>query len=394
MTQRRAGAMGLLIGLVLSCTFSIGFGAGALFDRHANGGVETSNSDVRDFLSAYNLVTQQSYYRPFNKHQLIVAAINGMFSATGDPHTVYLQPDQNKAAQTQLNGSRFSGIGAIVVPSGAALQVVAPVPGSPAMTAGIKPGDLILRIDGRSVSGMTGGGAIGRIHGRTGSVVHLTIRRGNGTPFVVSVTRRQISAITAYGRPIAHGLGYVQIFSFGADTARQVASALHALAAAHVRGIVLDLRQNPGGFVDAAQSIVSQFVSGGTVAYEQNRDKSLTPLNVLPHKQIVSVPVAVLVDDGTASAAEITAAALRDNMHARLIGTRTYGKGSMQSVYSLADGSTVRITDRLWLTPHRKSIARVGLLPDQIVQDRTAAGSPGGDPQLAAAERYLEHLAR
>ncbi|GAC1404446.1 MAG: hypothetical protein NVSMB52_18280 [Chloroflexota bacterium] len=394
MMQKLGATVGLLAGLGLSLTFVIGFAAGALFDRHeVTSQIDVSNPDIRNFMSAYRLVTQHSYYHPRDKHRLIYAAIDGMLSATGDPHTVFLGPAQNKVANAELNGSNFSGIGAIVVPTQGGLKVVSPVPGSPAIQAGLRPNDMITKIDGRSVSIMTGSAAIARIHGKVGTRVLLTMYRGRGAPFNVSVVRRQIQAITAYGRILAHRLGYIQIFSFGIETSKQVSAALHMLVSHHVRGIILDLRQNPGGYVDAAQNIVSQFLSSGTVAYEQRSDKTLTPLAVLGGKQLSKVPLAILVDEGSASAAEITAAALRDNRRAVLIGTRTYGKGSMQSVYSLADGSTVRITDRLWLTPKKESIGKVGLVPDILVRD-TGFGGSGGvtDAQLARAERYLEQI--
>jgi carboxyl-terminal processing protease len=154
----------------------------------------------------------------------------------------------------------------------------------------------------------------------------------------------------------------------------------------------VDLRGNPGGYVSAAQDIVSMFVSSGVVAYERSSDGSVQPLQVEPGRKLTSVPVAVLVDRSTASAAEITAAALRDDDGAVLVGTRTYGKGSMQSVYTLSDGSSLHITDKLWLTPKKQSIQGRGLAPDVRVSSGTR---PGRDPQLSAAEQYLAgHSAR
>jgi carboxyl-terminal processing protease len=396
MIPRRGGlGLGLAIGAILSIVFISGFIFGAAYDRHqVNSSYDASDPDIQSFLSAYNLVTQKSYYRPFDKHRLLYAAIDGMLSATGDPHTVFLSPPENQQANSELNGSRFSGIGAIVAPAPGGLRIVSPVPGSPASRVGLRPGDLVVKINGKSVAGMTSDVAIARIHGAQGTSVRLTVRRGHSPAFTVSVRRAEIAPITAYGRVLAHRLGYIQIFSFGSGTSDQVASAVRTLAAAKVRGIVLDLRGNPGGFVDAAQGVVSDFVSSGVVAYEKETDHSLTPLPVLNGKQITRLPVAVLVDANTASAAEITAAALRDDSHAVLVGTRTYGKGSMQSVYQLADGSTLRLTDRLWLTPHKASISKVGLKPDIFAAARQQPGNGVSDLQLAAAENYLEGHAR
>ena len=173
-----------------------------------------------------------------------------------------------------------------------------------------------------------------------------------------------------------------------------MAQALSQLTTHRLRGIILDLRGNPGGYVDAAQGVVSQFLTHGTVAYEESTNHQLQALQVLPSKQAPRVPLAVLVDADSASAAEITAAALRDNHRAELIGTRTYGKGSMQSVYSLADGSSIRITDRLWLTPNKHSIGNVGIKPDLYVSETGIVSGGSDDPQLTAAERYLRTKAQ
>lgn len=380
--------LGLICGAILSVVFVGGFLIGAAFDRHqVNAAYDVSDPDVQNFLTAYHLVTQRSYFRPFDKHHLLYAAIDGMLSATGDPHTIFLSPPQNKQATNDLNGTKFSGIGAIVQPSATSITILSPVPGSPAARAGLKPNDIVTKVDGKPVSSMGGDSAVAAIHGRVGTVVKLTVVRKHGTPFVVSVTRGQIQPITAYGRVLRHHLGYIQVFSFGDGTADQFAAALRQLKSKHVHGLIIDLRQNPGGFVDAAQQMVSDLLTNGVVAYEEQTDKSLTPLNVLDGHQILHVPIAILVDSGTASAAEITSAALREEASAVLVGTRTYGKGSMQSVYTLSDGSTIRLTDRLWLTPDKQSVSNRGLKPDFTVTDTTGNGP---DPQLTTAEKYLE----
>lgn len=385
MGRRKSLLIGIVIGSILALVFLGGFVAGAFVDRQVNAGAGVNDPNLKDFVSAYDLVTQQSYFRPFNKKQLVYAAIDGMLSATGDPHTIFLSPPDNKSASQQLNGTGFSGIGAIVQPGPRGLEVLCQVPGSPSLRAGLRPYDRITRINGQQVANLSGDEAIARIHGKPGTAVHLTVIRGSSAPFTVTVRRAQIAPITACGRTLPGHLGYLQIFSFGDRTADEVRASLVSLRSAHVHGIVLDLRGNPGGYVESAQTIVSEFLSHGIVAYEQQSNHALVPLNVIPGKQVINVPVAVLVDDQTASAAEITAAALHDDAHAVLVGTRTYGKGSMQSVYALADGSTVRITDRLWLTPHKHSINKVGLTPDLKVPP----GTGPSDPQLAAAERYL-----
>ena len=384
--------VGLGIGTLLSLIFFGGFFAGTIVQQRHYNDLGANDPNVREFLTAYHLVTQRSYFRPFDTHHLVYAAIDGMLSATGDPHTLFLSPPQNRQASQQLNGSEFSGIGAIVQGACRGLNIVTPLPGSPALKAGLQRGDLVTRINGASIASMTQDQAISRVHGRTGTGVRLTVTRPGRSTFTVRVKRGNIAPITAYGYMLGHSLGFIQITSFGDTTSDEVQQALTTLEARHIRGLVLDLRNDPGGFVDAAQHIVSQFLSHGVIAYEQSGKSHLQPLNVISMPQAPNVPVAILVDGGTASAAEITAAALRDHGRAVIIGTRTYGKGSMQSVYSLSDGSSIRITDRLWLTPNKKSINNRGIEPNLVVAPASGTGcaSLGNDAQLNAATRYLQ----
>lgn len=387
MQFRNSLLLGLFVGLLASVVFAGGFAAGSVVTR-SQSPVSSSDKDLNEFLSAYRLVTERSYNQHLNRRQLLYAAIDGMLAATGDPHTIFLSPKESQAAGSELNGSQYGGIGAIVVKSSGALRIISPLPHRPAAAAGLRDGDVVVKVDGQPVSSMSGDAAISRIHGRAGTTVHLTIKRPHGRQLTVAVRRASIPPVTAYYRPLPHRIAYVQIFSFGASTADDVQQALREARVAGARDIVLDLRFNPGGYVDTAQKIVSFFLDRGVVAYEQHSDKSLEALNVIPGRRIVHVPVAVLVDGGTASAAEITAAALRDEDHAVLIGLRTYGKGSMQSVYSLPDGSSVRITDRVWLTPKKASIQTVGLAPS-IVVPPGPSDTDSSDRQLQAAERYL-----
>jgi carboxyl-terminal processing protease len=385
---RNSFGLGLSIGLLVALIFGLGAVTGMFLERNRSGAISSSDHDLQDFLSAYQLVTRQSYNQHLNRRQLIYAAIDGMMSATGDPHTTFLPPQEQQIASQELNGSNYAGIGAIVVQEGSRLRVVAPLPKSPAAAAGLQYNDIITRIDGTDVAAMKDGSAVNRIHGKTGTTVRLTVLRGNRV-LHVRVKRAEIPAVTAYAHPLPHHLALLSIFSFGSGTVSDVRSALAVPQVRAARGLIVDLRGNPGGYVSAAQSIVSMFVNTGVVAYERSSDGSLQALPVQSGQRHVTAPVAVLVDRSTASAAEITAAALRDDDHAVLVGTRTYGKGSMQSVYNLSDGSSLHITDKLWLTPTRKSIQGRGLAPDLPVSD--AAGT-GGDPQLRAAESYLiEH---
>lgn len=382
---RNSFALGLSIGLMVALVYGLGTVTGVLLERSKSGGLSASDRNVQEFLSAYQLLTRQSYNQHLNRKQLIYAAIDGMMSATGDPHTTFLPPQEQQIASQELNGSNYAGIGAIVVQQGSRLRVVAPLPHSPASAAGLHYNDVITAINGVSVATMKNGSSVARIHGKSGTTVKLTVHRGSRT-LIVPVRRAEIPAVTAYARPLPGHLALLSIFSFGSGTAADVREALSQPQVRHARGLIVDMRGNPGGYVSAAQSIVSMFVGSGVVAYERSSDGSLQALPVLQGEKLVSIPVAVLVDRSTASAAEITAAALREDDAAVLVGTRTYGKGSMQSVYNLSDGSSLHITDKLWLTPMKHSIQGVGLTPDLEV---SASPTTGSDPQLRAAETYI-----
>lgn len=385
----RAGLTVVLV-TALIVVFVAGFVSGVVVrDSRANADPASNDANLRDFLSAYHLVTQKSYFRPFDRQHLIYAAIDGMLSATGDPHTLFLSPQDNQVANTELNGSQFSGIGAIVARQGGKLVVVAPIPHAPASNAGIRAGDIVIKIDGRSVVNMPESKAVMQIHGRAGTSVVLTVIRNHSAPFSVTVKRELIPPITAYSDMMGHGIGVLHVVSFGDTTGKEVSDALSLLKHEGAKALIIDLRDNPGGYVDAAQHVVSDFVPKGVVAYEEGTNKQLQALNVIPVDHPFRVPIVVLVNGGTASAAEITAAALHDDNNAVIMGTRTYGKGSMQSVYSLADGSSIRITDRLWLTPRKKSIQGVGITPDIAAAVGSGSANSSGDSQLLMAERYL-----
>ena|SRR5579884_1003919 len=385
MRLKSSFGLGLAIGLAIALIFLTGAVTGAAIEQSRSSDVSSSDQNVREFLSAYRLLTQQSYNQHLNRRQLIYAAINGMMSATGDPHTTFLPPSEEQVASAELNGRRYAGIGAIVARQGSSLRIIAPLPDSPSMRAGLRFNDRVTRVNGKLVSSLPGD-AIGAIHGKAGTVVRLTVVRGHKRPITIAVKREEIAPITAYAQPLPHRLALLTIYSFGSGTPADVHRALLLPQVQHARGLVIDLRDNPGGYVSAAQQIVSMFVGSGVVAYERSSNGTVQPLNVTGAKPLVHMPIAILVNAGTASAAEITSAALRDDDHAVLIGTQTYGKGSMQSVYTLPDGSSLHITDKLWLTPRKQSIQGTGLTPNKVV---VAAGSSGGDVQLHAAEHYL-----
>ncbi len=343
-----------------------------------------------DFFRAYDVVTNSSYYAPLpDRKRLIYAAINGMLTGgTGDAHTIYISPEDNLALQQSQSGS-FEGIGAYVDMTAHGISII-PLPGSPAADAGLRAGDVIVRIDGRDVTTLTEDQTVALLRGVAGTRVTLGIQRsGVHGVFYVTLTRRRITVPDVSSRAFGD-IAYLRIAQFGAATGRDVSTALHKLLARHPRSLVLDLRDNPGGLVDQAVDVNSQFLPGGSVVlYEKDQKGHLdAPLRTLGGGQALTVPMVALVNDGTASAGEITAGALQDNGRARIVGITTYGKGSVQQEYDLPDDSSLRVTIRLWLTPHKRLVQSRGITPDVVVDSPVDDGS-AADAQLARALQLL-----
>lgn len=387
------------LAVLLATTLILGLGVGAVVGRATADPPIVAPAELRradlaqpfdDFFQAYHIVTTESYYAPLpDRRALIYAAINGMLTGgTGDPHTIYLSPRDNAVVRNGLDGS-FEGLGADVEATAQGINVI-PLPGSPAARAGLRAGDLIVRIDGRDATTLTEDQAVAALRGAAGTRVSLAVQRASihGLLTVV-VTRGRITLPDVVSRMIGR-IAYLRLAQFGANSASDVQTVLTSLLARHPIGLVLDLRDNPGGFVDTAIAVNSLFLPRGRIIlWEQDSQHHLdAPLRSLGGGPSQTVPMAVLVNDGTASAAEITAGALQDNRRAEIVGMTTYGKGSIQQEYPLPDGSSLRITTRLWLTPHRRLIQNQGITPDIVVDSATSDGSPR-DAQLARALRLF-----
>ncbi len=383
--------------LLLGVLF-VGAGAGTAVGRATAGTPivvpdELQRADLaqpfNDFFRAYDVVTTDSYYAPLpDRKRLIYAAINGMLTGgTGDAHTVYISPEDTVALQASLNGS-FEGIGAYVDMTMHGVSII-PLPGSPAAAAGLHSGDIIVRINGNDITTLTEDQIVALLRGPAGSRVTLGIQRaGVHGVFSVTLTRRHISLPDVSSRTIGD-VAYLRLAQFGVTTGRDASTALHTLLSRHPRGLVLDLRDNPGGLVDTALDVNSQFLPAGRIVlYERDQQGQLDALRSLGGGQALTIPMVVLVNDGTASAGEITAGALQDNGRATIVGVTTYGKGSMQQEYDLPDNSSLRVTIRLWLTPHKRLIQNRGVTPDVVVDSPVDDGS-AADTQLARALRIL-----
>jgi carboxyl-terminal processing protease len=353
------------------------------------------------FWDTYRAVTEQYAGGTVDRKKLVEGAIKGMVDALGDPYSSYMSPEDYKASLESINGS-FEGIGAEIATEGAdgktitcatlgpdcRLVITSPIAGSPAEKAGVKAGDVVVSVDGTPVAGKTLDGARDMIRGPKGSTVTLAIQRGAAAPIEIAIVRDVIQQQEVTSKDLAGGsVGYIAISGFSADAPTAVEAALKAALAKGQKAIVLDLRGDPGGFIDAAREIASQFIASGPIYWREDASGQLTEADAKPGG-LAPAPAlrgVALVDGGSASASEIVAGALQDTKRATLVGAQTFGKGTVQQ-WSLLEGDNggFRLTIAKWLTPDKRWIHHVGLTPDVTVTVPTDAPA-GSDPILDKA---------
>src|SRR5271163_73627 len=316
-------------------------------------------------------IVQKNYVEPVTTKQLINGAITGMLASL-DPHSAYLTPDLYRDLEVETRGS-FGGLGLEVTVKDDLLTVVSPIEDTPAYKAGVKAGDQIVKINDDFTKGMTLTDAVKRMRGPQGSKIHLTIHR-KGVPelFTVTVTREVIKIKSVKAKDLRHGYDYVRISSFEEGTGDDLQKALDKFHAEHngqIKGLVLDLRDNPGGLLNQAVQVGDEFLDGGLIVYTQGRQESQQQKYFSHHKKdFVDYPMVVLVNGGSASASEIVAGALQDQKRAVILGTQTFGKGSVQTILPLDDHSALRLTTARYYTPTGRSIQAVGITPDVDVE--------------------------
>lgn len=314
---------------------------------------------------------KQDYVEPVSDKQLLKNAINGMLTGL-DPHSAYLDATQYKQLKINTSG-RFGGLGIVVAPDKGFIKVVSPIDDTPAQRAGLRSGDVIVRINGESVEGMKLDQAVKRMRGAPGTSVELEIiRPGHPTPLRFTLKREIIRVDSVKSRLLEPGYGYARIASFQSATSADLLKALTKLKKtnkAPLRGLVLDLRNNPGGLLNAAVSVSNTFLSHGLIVYTKGRmPNSSHRFEALAGDALNGAPIVVLVNGGTASAAEIVAGALKDNHRALVVGTRTFGKGSVQTVLPLSQDTAIKLTTALYYTPNGHSIQAEGIRPDITVE--------------------------
>jgi carboxyl-terminal processing protease len=344
------------------------------------------------FWESWTLVHQQYVDQPVDDTKLMQGAIRGMLASLGDAHTSYFDPkeseDLNKAMQGQ---QEYEGIGAYVDTTGEFLKVVSPISQSPAEKAGIKTDDLFIAIDGVSMKGVNPELARQKVLGPAGTEVTLTIQRaGVENPFDVKITRAKITIASVESKMLDGQIAYVKINIFGATTSSELTTQLKELLAQNPKGLILDLRNNGGGYLQSGIEVASQFIKEGVIVSEKYGNGQVDKNNAVPGGLATDIPMVVLVNEGTASASEIVSGAIQDYGRGKLVGVVTYGKGSVQIPDRLSNNQgEVHITVAKWLTPKDRTIDKIGLTPDVIVEITKEDFAAGRDPQLDAAIKTL-----
>lgn len=364
----------------------------------ANGGMDSasnsSGSSTTDelfdpFWEAWELV--HSYYleQPVDEQLMMQGAIRGMLESLGDQHTSYMAPSEFETLNSQMQG--YDGIGAYVSTDGDFLTIIEPIKGSPAEAVGLRSGDEIIAIDGEDMTGVLPEIARTKVLGPAGSSVILTIRReGVDELFDVEITRAHVVIPSVESEMLEGQIAYVSLSTFGETSADELKNAILNLLADKPNGLILDLRNNSGGYLDSAIDVGSLFLPGGVVAFEEYGDGTRVSFETTIDEIATDIPMIVLVNEWSASASELVAGALQDRGRAQLVGAITFGKGTVQSMIPISDDQgAVRITIARWLTPNGTSVHETGLIPDYEVEFTEEDMLAGIDTQLDRAVELL-----
>ena len=325
-----------------------------------------------------------------NEKDFFYGSLKGMVAAIGDPYTIFLDPKENKQFQDDLSGS-FEGIGAEIGLRKDIITVISPLDGTPAALAGIKAGDQIYAINGTSTAGMSVDQAVSLIRGKKGSTVKLTIyRSGASDTKDYNIVRDLIVVQSVKTEMRADGIYVIKVSAFNSDTQGLFNKAAQDILIKKPRGLILDLRNNPGGFLDAAVDMSSAWVDKETIVIEKFGDGRENKYQGQNRAKLKNINTMVLVNGGSASASEIVAGALKDNQKATIIGEKTFGKGSVQTLIDLSDGSAIKITVAKWLTPAGVSINEQGITPNIEIELSAEDANKNSDPQLDKALEILK----
>jgi carboxyl-terminal processing protease len=360
-----------IIWIVIICFLLVITTASGLNNWIFAGDSEKTYGQLRIFNEIFNLLRTEYYDESkVTPEKLIPGAIKGMIATLDDPHTSYMSKEVFNELQTDTKGE-FGGLGIVIGVRDKWITVIAPIDDTPAARVGIKAGDKIIEIDGESTEGYTTMDAVKLLRGKVGTSVTITVKRHDeGEPLHFTIVRGIIKLETVKSTTIDGHIGYVRISQFSEPTGQALEQQLKDLLSKGIDSLIIDLRNNPGGLLPSVIKISDMFLSGGVIVSTRGRDKSQNQVFTAHSQTIVpDIPLIVLVNGGSASASEIFSGAIKDNKRGILLGEKTFGKGSVQTVRELPDGSGVRITTALYYTPSGKSINNIGIEPDEVVEE-------------------------
>lgn len=339
-----------------------------LTPKLVNREIKKSDSvDFSIFWEAYKQV-EERYLRKIDPKLALEGAIKGMIGSTGDPYSVYLTKEESNQFLDDLNG-KFEGVGAELTIQDGVVTVISPLDNSPAMKAGILPKDKIIAIDGKSSEGINLTEAVTKIRGASGTKVILTIvTPPQKASREVTIVRQSIK-VDSVKLTVKNDVGIIKISQFGDDTTLLVAKYAKQLKKENIKGVVLDLRNNPGGLLESSVDVASAFIKEGVIVLEEDKDKKREQKNVSQEAILPDIPMVVVVNEGSASAAEIVAGAMQDHRRGKIIGKKSFGKGTVQDLVNLSDGSTLKVTIAEWLTPNGHTINHDGIKPEIEIED-------------------------
>jgi len=381
----------LFLGVTLGVSLSIGEGVFAEKDSATQSALPLD--ELHTFSEVFEKI-KQDYVEPVSDKDLLNGAIRGMLASL-DPHSAYLDREDYNELQVGTTGE-FGGLGIEVGMEDGFVKVIAPIDDTPAKRAGVKAGDLVIRLDNKPVKGLTLKEAVDLMRGKPGTKITLTIiREGAEKPLLLTLTRDVIKVKSVKSRTLENGYGYVRITHFQSRTGESMIEAVSELkkeSKGKLKGLVLDLRNNPGGVLSAAVAVSDAFLDKGLIVYTEGRtDDAELKFTATPGDVLNGAPLVVLVNGGSASASEIVSGALQDQKRAVIMGQRTFGKGSVQTILPLGEGAALKLTTARYYTPSGRSIQAEGIVPDIKLEDMKVADV--GDQQDVAPikEANLSH---
>jgi carboxyl-terminal processing protease len=383
----------LVLGMVIGAVTILDMGVLAGREQPKEAAAPLPLDELKILTDVYGKI-KSDYVETVDDKKLIMDAIQGMLSGL-DPHSTFLDAENFRDVRVDTEG-QFGGLGIEVTMENGFVKVVAPIEDTPAARAGLKSGDIIIRLDDKAVKGMTLNEAVRLMRGKPGSDITLTVvREGGAKPLKFTLTRAVIKIQSVKSRLLEPGYGYVRITQFQVTTEKSLGDAIKKLrgeSKSDLRGLVLDLRNNPGGVLNAALAVSDAFLDKGVIVSTDGRaSDSKSSYQAKPGDLMGGAPIVVLVNGGSASASEIVAGALQDHKRAVIMGTKTFGKGSVQTIVPLGNGSALKLTTARYYTPSKRSIQASGIVPDIVTEEAKVTKSDGPE-RLREADlaRHLE----